>query len=266
MGEEASWKPPRQFKSLKEFEQFLVGYLHKRNVEPIFDVTKWSYYEAGKVGSWDFDEQTLRLNAASKTNGGPPFHVEISFIRENAVVVRINEEHPTTYGKIKAELKKGDESLVLDSRRVRVEVHLNPWNLKFLDKTGKVFLEEYAEGLKRTYFPVFPLSFKKADEDLHLVESFGLEPNEVIYGFGERFTPLDKRGQNILSWNSDATFTGGDRAYKCVPFYTSTRNYGVYVNFGGKIVFEVGSEYSSTSLSFETWSQKLEYIVMLGSP
>lgn len=264
MDEETSWKPPRPFKSLNEFEYYLDRYLHKRDIEPIFDVTRWSYYRPSRIESSDFNGRSLRLKA-STTSGGPFLRVELSFICENAVLVRINEDRPMNYETRKVKLEKRNGSLILDSERARVEVHSEPWNLRFLDKNDRVLLEEYGEGLKRTYFPVFPLSFKKAGEDLHLVESFGLEPDEAIYGFGEKFTPLDKRGQAILLWNSDATLTGGDRSYKCIPFYASTRNYGVFVNFGGKIVFEVGSGYSSTSLSFEAWSPKLEYIVILGS-
>ena len=69
----------------------------------------------------------------------------------------------------------------------------------------------------------------------------GLSVGELIYGLGERFGPLIKNGQTVDVWNADGG-TSSEQAYKSVPFYLSSRGYGVLVNYPGHVSYEVGSE------------------------
>ena len=45
--------------------------------------------------------------------------------------------------------------------------------------------------------------------------------------------PLVKNGQSIVSWNEDAG-TVSDQAYKCIPFYLSSRGYGLVRQHAGQ--------------------------------
>ena len=62
-----------------------------------------------------------------------------------------------------------------------------------------------------------------------------------IYGLGERFTPFVKNGQIVDIWNDDGG-TSSELAYKNIPFYISSRGYGVFVNHPEKVSYEIGSE------------------------
>ncbi len=64
---------------------------------------------------------------------------------------------------------------------------------------------------------------------------------EQIYGLGERFSPYVKNGQSIDMWNRDGG-TGTIQAYKNIPFYLSSENYGIFVNNTGAVEFEIASE------------------------
>lgn len=258
---EDCWRPPTSFKSIEEFKNYAKHYLHKRDIDLIFDLTRWTYCSAGPVKSWEFDGKILSIESITNDDF-PPLRMRISFPNENTVSICVNQN--PSIEPLPVSLEKIDGSLNLESRRYIARISFNNSRIGFLDQDGRILLEEYEEGIGRTFFPVFPLSYKKAGNSLHLVESYRLEPDEAIYGFGETFTLLDKRGQKFLCWNTDTTYTGGMRSYKCIPFYLSTRNYGLFVNFGGKILFEVGSEYSSTSISFEAWSDKVEYFLIFG--
>lgn len=68
-----------------------------------------------------------------------------------------------------------------------------------------------------------------------------LNVGEQIYGLGERFSPFVKNGQAIDMWNRDGG-TGTIQAYKNIPFYLSSENYGIFVNHTGAVEFEVASE------------------------
>jgi alpha-D-xyloside xylohydrolase len=85
---------------------------------------------------------------------------------------------------------------------------------------------------------------------------------ENVYGLGERFTPFVKNGQSVDIWQEDGG-TSSEQAYKNVPFYLSSRGYGVFVNHPGRVSFEVGSE-AVGQVQFSVEDQSLEYYVVAG--
>ena len=70
-------------------------------------------------------------------------------------------------------------------------------------------------------------------------ESFTAAADEHFVGLGEKFTGFDKRGQRAVMWNYDAFGSESDRAYKNVPFYLSSRGYGVLVDSGMATEFDL---------------------------
>ena len=89
-----------------------------------------------------------------------------------------------------------------------------------------------------------------------------LSVGENIYGLGERFGPFVKNGQNIGMWNADGG-TSSEQAYKNVPFYLSSRGYGVFVNHPEEVEFEVGREKCS-KVGFSVRGETLEYYLVGG--
>ncbi|KAG9023526.1 hypothetical protein FRB95_012978 [Tulasnella sp. JGI-2019a] len=89
-----------------------------------------------------------------------------------------------------------------------------------------------------------------------------LSVGESIYGFGERFGPFIKNGQQISTWNQDGG-TSSQQAYKTVPFYISSKGYGLFVNHSEEVDFEVGSEKCS-KVGFSVRGESLEYYVIGG--
>lgn len=105
-------------------------------------------------------------------------------------------------------------------------------------------------------------NYPQNEETTYLREQLGLSVGECIYGFGEKFTPFVKNGQNVEMWNSDGG-TCSDQSYKCVPFCVSSRGYGVFVNSPDKISFEVASD-TVSKLSFTIPGEHLEYFIIGG--
>jgi len=85
---------------------------------------------------------------------------------------------------------------------------------------------------------------------------------ESIYGFGEKFSTFVKNGQTVEIWNSDGG-TCSEQSYKSIPFFTSSRGYGVFVNHPEKVMFEVASETVSKT-AFTVQGEKLEYFIIGG--
>ncbi|MBE2222096.1 MAG: alpha-xylosidase [Anaerolineae bacterium] len=62
------------------------------------------------------------------------------------------------------------------------------------------------------------------------VFSFYAEPNERFVGTGERFDRLDLSGRTFILENTDGLGVNSRRAYKNIPFYVSSRPYGLFVH------------------------------------
>lgn len=124
---------------------------------------------------------------------------------------------------------------------ITAELTLDPWHLRFLDPSGRVLLsqdrgERDISGRLRT------LPFGRSLVDGRPVayhDSFVAPADERFVGFGEKFTRLDKRGQRPLMWNFDSFGAESERSHKSVPFYLSNRGYGVVVDSGLPVEFDV---------------------------
>lgn len=77
--------------------------------------------------------------------------------------------------------------------------------------------------------------------------SFDLSANEPVYGLGEKWGRLDKRGQLIRSCNHDALGVNAEISYKNVPFAWSPDGWGVFVHTPSAVTHGVG---------YAPWSQR----------
>ncbi|RLE75163.1 MAG: hypothetical protein DRJ56_06200, partial [Thermoprotei archaeon] len=204
--------------------RFYLEYLHKREAGSIFDPLRWEYVRAGRVSDWDFDGSRLRLRVETEPRRWE-LAIELLPLGRRAVMVRAGieglpelEVEPLMVKDrlepVDARVEEGDGEVRLSTGEVVCRVRLSEWHLEVADRSGRAFFREYAEGLLRSAFPVIPMCCKLVDGEVHFVESAALSPTEAIYGLGERFGRLNKRGQRLLLWNCDATMTSSDRSYK----------------------------------------------------
>ena len=98
--------------------------------------------------------------------------------------------------------------------------------------------------------------------DSWMSERLSLSVDEQIYGLGERFGTFVKNGQSVVIRNEDGG-TCTEQSYKNIPFYLSSRGYGVFVNHPEAVEFEVGTEQVS-KLGFAVRGEKLDYFVFNG--
>lgn len=146
-----------------------------------------------------------------------------------------------------------DDALAsLTSGPLRAEVTRFPWSLRFLHG-GEPLTRSAGRGLGYV---------RRDDGQTFMHEGLTLDVGELVYGLGERFTAFVKNGQTVDIWNRDGG-TGSDQAYKNVPFYLSSKGYGVFVNDPGAVSFEVASEKVSR-VQFSVPGEALEYLVIAG--
>lgn len=95
-----------------------------------------------------------------------------------------------------------------------------------------------------------------------LVQRLSLDVGEHLYGFGERFGPFVKNGQTVTTWNEDGG-TNSEWAYKSLPFFLSSKGYGVLVNSAARVEFELATEHV-TQTQFSVPGDVLDYFILAG--
>lgn len=81
--------------------------------------------------------------------------------------------------------------------------------------------------------------------------SFSAEHDEVIVGTGERFTKLDLTGHTYQLQNQDGQGVNNRRTYKNIPFYISSRMYGMFLHTSAYSKFSL-ADHSSRSIQILT--------------
>jgi alpha-glucosidase (family GH31 glycosyl hydrolase) len=77
--------------------------------------------------------------------------------------------------------------------------------------------------------------------------------------------PLDKAGQTIDLWVSDAMGAHSPRCYKAVPFFLTTGGYGVFLHTSDRVTAWVGSR-AAARVQVAVDDGVLDYYLLLGSP
>ena len=118
-----------------------------------------------------------------------------------------------------------------------LELDRTPFRLRIRDAVGAVrFADEPNDRDIRGGYHHFPTGHARGLRWL----TAGLKPDEALFGLGEHFGALDRRGQAFASWTVDAFGVRSDRAYKNVPLLLSSQGYGVFFDMTAPIYYDLG--------------------------
>ena len=149
-----------------------------------------------------------------------------------------------------------------------VTILVNPFHIEIRDASGKLLTKtDHADDNTTSFTPVMPFSYvrRTADYSRSFDAAFTLSPGEKIFGCGESFTGLDKRGQKIVLWTDDACGVESGLMYKPVPFFMSNRGYGMFIHTSTPITLDFGRSFSGVN-SMMIGDDALDLFVFLGTP
>ena len=165
------------------------------------------------------------------------------------------------------QVEEGDSAIVWTSPFGRVRMIRNPWHVEFYDAAGKLLTRTRGIGEPGTYAVPTPFSFIRRASDFgrSTAASFELSHDEKIFGTGESFTRLDKRGQKIDLFIRDAMGAQARWMYKPIPFYLSSDGYGVFTHTSTPVTFDFGHDFDESAVIY-TGDEILDLFVFLGDP
>jgi alpha-D-xyloside xylohydrolase len=166
-------------------------------------------------------------------------------------------------------VQEQDGIVVLNTAKLRLEFPPRPWQMRAFaagetNPSAPFFSQQCYDRAYGPYHEVPPPGFDEgADGHLTVRETVAVTPGEAFYGFGERFTRLDRWGQELVLWTADSGNVSSPRSYKNIPFLISTAGYGLFMHSSYPMVFRMGSE-SSISYSIHVADSCLDYFLIYG--
>ena len=153
-------------------------------------------------------------------------------------------------------ITNGDMTLDIDAAPLRIAIA----------KAGKMILtsitDQHFRG--RTRLPAFG---KQEGMPLHWCAAFALNSDTAVYGFGEKFGPLDKRGQLVRGRTEDALGVNTELSYKNIPFCWSPDGWGLLAHTPGTVRHGVGyPQWSHRSYVIDVEDDTLDLFFFTGTP
>lgn len=219
--------------------------------------------------------ETLSLSAA--TPAGARFATEVGTLDVEAYapgIIRLRASYhdasapqghappPSDYGLLvggperpRVRFAAGNGEYRLDAGGLELEISSAPLRLR-LSQNGSTVLESTTDGHIHGGLRVPAMAVREGVDGAAWHVALALHSGEPVYGLGEKFGPLNHRGQLITSWNEDAWGVNSELSYKNAPFAWSPAGWGIYVHTTSRVAHGVG---------YPQWSQR-SYVVRVEDP
>lgn len=229
--------------------------------QPFEKSDSWEFpdeYQKDEIGNFRIEfinNKTLRIRMDMK-------HREIN---DEPSLMLINNEIKTKI----FPFEKYEDRYEYNLNDYKIIVYINPFNIEIFNLEGKRILKTFQKSdnvsLDNTY-PI-PFSYVRNISNLKrkVAASFHLEYDEKIYGLGESFTRLNKRGQKINLFTYDSLGAQSKDMYKPIPFLMSSNGYGIFMHTSSSITCDLGHDYDGV-MTLYLDDDKLDFFIFLGNP
>lgn len=162
-----------------------------------------------------------------------------------------------------ARFMEDEDKFIYATERLSLHFSKKYWEMSIY-QNGKLLTKEQAFDTNvDNRWKQLPTGFKvnTRGESISTFEQFVLFSDEMFWGFGEKFTHFNKRGQRIKCWQKDALSTNTEDSYKSHPYFTSSRGYSILLNTFTRSSFDMGAS-SWISYQIDSDDPVLDYIFL----
>ncbi|MDP2950143.1 MAG: glycoside hydrolase family 31 protein [Chloroflexota bacterium] len=240
---------------------------------PIFADPDRDYHWLAAIRSVRRTKSGARLGLAA--DDGTAAHLAVTFVQPEIVRLQLflaQAPPPRTPmlvssppAPVDIELAQDREAVTLSSASLSLRLERQPWRLSVHNREGREVYRQ--QRLDRTLLEqaAYPMGYSRDGEgNVAFHESFSLALDEHLFGLGMQYGPLDKRGQRLISWSRDPYgLTASGVTYLNIPFFLSSRGYGIFVNHTGPVTNEMGWPSLETG-AFQVDDPYLDYFLIYG--
>lgn len=173
-----------------------------------------------------------------------------------------------TDGSAQWKVTQTENATVYTSKYGSLTIQQYPWRLILKDAEGRILTQTRCwSDNDSTQIKVAPFSFmKRGANNLRSINPvFSLQPRERIYGCGESFSSLNKVGQKVNLFVTDPQGPESPDMYKPIPFFMSSRGYGMFMHTSAPVTCDFGRSYiGATKLFME--DEACDLFLFLGDP
>ena len=177
-----------------------------------------------------FSDKNLIIEQSSE---GQKLYTSISFVTEDQVEIKGSATKPgknrETSTKLTPTYLDNEKESIIQTKKVKINVDKTSHSISVIRLPNEILWKGYLE------FSTHP-DTKKQVIQLIEIECSG----EHYFGLGERLNGYDQRGKIVKMELYDAWLHSDEKAYKSIPFYMSSRNYGILINSPEQLIFDMG--------------------------
>jgi alpha-D-xyloside xylohydrolase len=268
-----------------ENEYFVSGKVTDFNAKKGEGKIQWNYHRW--IMDWFFNKIDMHLQKVAQKEAPfqnyethPVCNFSFSFINSKTIRLRLKttsalqQNHPSLMLDGEPEIKGGwkskedSEKVIYESEHGALILNKKNFKIQLFDAQKKLLTStnsfEELEGMHSKKLP-FLFIKRSTDYSRSIAATFSLLPDEKIFGCGESFTRLNKRGQKMVLWACDTQSTASKQMYKPVPFFMSSRGYGIFVHTTSPVTMDFGYAYGGSKTLF-VGDDQLDIFFFIGSP
>jgi len=194
--------------------------------------------------------------------------ITVSLYRPGVFRIQAGQAKQADYGLLKpgsdttCEAKINAQNAVLSSGELRLSLATEGALTLRVEKNQQLLFESSRDGhfVRKHRLP--PLCAQAQQ----WLGAFELAAGEPVYGLGEKWATLNKRGQLIHSFNHDALGANAEISYKNSPFLWSPRGWGLLFNTPASVHHAIGfGQWSNRNYAFLLDDTELDLLLLTGA-
>jgi alpha-D-xyloside xylohydrolase len=164
-------------------------------------------------------------------------------------------------------IEQNEKAITYKSEYGLVTLIKDPWQIQIRDNAGRLLTGTQNKGDLSSFSSPLPFSFVRRATDLgrSIGATFSLSPDEKIFGCGESFTRLNKRGQKVVLYMRDAMGVQTPLMYKPIPFFMSSNGYGMFMHTSTPVTLDIGQTFDNSNVLY-VGDDQLDLFIFLGTP
>jgi alpha-D-xyloside xylohydrolase len=164
-------------------------------------------------------------------------------------------------------VEQNEKAITYKSAYGSVTLIKDPWQIQIRDNSGRLLTGTQNKGDLSSFSSPLPFSFVRRATDLgrSIGATFSLSPDEKIFGCGESFTRLNKRGQKVVLYMRDAMGVQTPLMYKPIPFFMSSNGYGMFLHTSTPVTLDIGQTFDNSNVLY-VGEDQLDLFIFLGAP
>ena len=228
-----------------------------------FTVEDWENIQSVSLGP--STDGVIVLNATANAGTFSP-KIGLSFPSANTLHVEVSPKGNARFssGITNYTVNESENSIVVSTDTIRVTITKSPYQISIYDIANAKNLTQSVSGGELAWLTDGSNSISG------FKDAFVSPEDEKFFGFGERYNGIDQRGNIVDTYVYNQYQNQGSKTYLAVPFFYSSRGYGLYLNTTCYSQFDMASthnnKYAFRAKTEGSANSMFDYYVFAGNP